>query len=45
VSPTERWTDDDGEWYCREMARADVVDGRVAALSVYCTGEWDTGRV
>jgi hypothetical protein len=43
---TERWTDEDGEeWYCREMARADVVDGRIADLSVYCTGDWDAGRV
>jgi hypothetical protein len=43
---TERWTDDHGmEWYCREMARADVEDGRIAELSVYCTGDWDRARV
>lgn len=43
---TERWTDDDGaEWYCREMARADVADGRITNLSVYCTGDWDSSRV
>ncbi|HEU5001523.1 MAG TPA: hypothetical protein VFW71_01925 [Actinomycetota bacterium] len=38
---TERWNADDGDWYCREMARADVTDGRISALSVYCTGDWD----
>jgi hypothetical protein len=43
---TERWTDDGGmEWYCREMARADVAEGRITDLSVYCTGDWDTHRV
>jgi hypothetical protein len=43
---TERWTNDDGmDWYCREMARADVEDGRISELSVYCTGDWDTQRV
>jgi hypothetical protein len=40
---TERWTDDDGmDWYCREMARADVEDGSITDRSVYCTGDWDT---
>ena len=29
----ERWTQAGTDWYCREMARADVV--------VYCTGDWD----
>lgn len=38
---TERWNATDGEWYCREMARADVTGGRISALSVYCTGDWD----
>ena len=43
---TEHWIDDDGEdWYCREMARADVEDGRISELSVYCTGDWDAKRV
>ena len=43
---TERWTDDQGmDWYCREMARADVEDGSISELSVYCTGDWDTRRV
>ncbi|MEU9079497.1 hypothetical protein ACFYUY_37775 [Kitasatospora sp. NPDC004745] len=36
----ERWTDDQGHWYCREMMRADVRDGRIDELSVYCTGDW-----
>lgn len=37
----EEWVDDDGSWYCREMFRADVADGLVSQLSVYCTGDWD----
>jgi hypothetical protein len=37
----ERWTDASDSWYSREMARADVVDGTIGALSVYCTGDWD----
>jgi hypothetical protein len=43
----ERWTDDAGEpWYCREMIRADVgSDGLIHALSVYCTGDWDSALV
>ena len=41
----ERWHDADGDWYCREMARADVVDGAIAALAVYCTGDWDEALV
>lgn len=42
---TEQWTDARGDWYCREMARADVEDGRITALSVYCTGDWDSATV
>jgi len=37
----ERWSDGVQRWYCREMARADVVAGAIASLSVYCTGDWD----
>jgi hypothetical protein len=37
----ERWEQDGKDWYSREMARADVVDGSVSVLSVYCTGDWD----
>lgn len=40
----ERWKDGGHDWYAREMARADVSGGRVAALSVYCTGDWDENR-
>jgi hypothetical protein len=43
---TERWTDDAGmEWYAREMARANVRDGEITELSVYCTGDWDSALV
>ena len=41
----ERWEDEHGGWYCREMFRCDVVDGVVAEVSVYCTGDWDSARV
>ena len=37
----ERWDQDGKEWYSREMARADAPNGRISALSVYCTGDWD----
>ncbi len=37
----ERWEDGGQGWYCREMARAEVVDGAISELSVYCTGDWD----
>ncbi|MBM7798647.1 hypothetical protein JOE57_001568 [Microlunatus panaciterrae] len=37
----ERWQQDGQTMYCREMARADVVDGAITELSVYCTGDWD----
>lgn len=40
----EEW-DDHGHWYCRELMRADVRDGAISALSVYCTGDWDEQRV
>jgi len=36
----ERW-EDGQSWYCREQARADVLDGRITELAVYCTGDWD----
>ena len=41
----ETWTDDSGPWYCRELFRADVAADRIAALSVYCTGDWDSAQV
>jgi hypothetical protein len=37
----ERWEDGQGAWYCRELMRADVRDGAISELSVYCTGDWD----
>lgn len=39
----ERWRDERA-WYCRELFRADVVDGSISQLSVYCTGDWDEER-
>jgi hypothetical protein len=41
----EQWTDNDESWYCRELFRADVRDGSISQLSVYCTGDWDRERV
>ena len=40
----ERWTDADSDWYCREMMRAQLRGESICALSVYCTGDWDTKR-
>lgn len=40
----ERWHQGGQSWYAREMARADVVDGAITVLSVYCTGDWDEAR-
>ncbi|GGV14760.1 hypothetical protein GCM10010495_30920 [Kitasatospora herbaricolor] len=37
----ERWEQDGQSWYCRELMRADVEDGMIARISVYCTGDWD----
>jgi hypothetical protein len=41
----EEWDAADEHWYCREMYRADVRDGSIAGLSVYCTGDWDAAHV
>jgi hypothetical protein len=41
----ERWRQDGQEWYCREMFLADIRDGAISKLSVYCTGDWDEARV
>ena len=41
----EEWDQDGESWYCRELFRADVADGGVTQLSVYCTGDWDRERV
>jgi hypothetical protein len=40
----ERWEDGGQRWYCREMIRADVTDGRIAEMSIYCTGDWDEAK-
>jgi hypothetical protein len=40
----ERWVHQGQHWYCREMIRADVVDGRIVDMAVYCTGDWDEDR-
>jgi hypothetical protein len=41
----ERWEQDGDSWYCRELFRADVSDGAISQLTVYCTGDWDRARV
>jgi hypothetical protein len=41
----ERWEQDGESWYARELIRADLSDGAISALSVYCTGDWDRARV
>ncbi|MFF5288979.1 hypothetical protein [Paractinoplanes globisporus] len=42
----ERWTDDEGAaWYCREMFRADVENGSITDIAIYCTGDWDEDTV
>lgn len=40
----ERWRHEGQRWYCREMIRADVVDGRIVDMALYCTGDWDEAR-
>jgi hypothetical protein len=40
----ERWDHEGQRWYCREMIRADVVDGAITELSIYCTGDWDEAK-
>ena len=41
----EEWDQDGESWYCRELLRADVSDGAISQLSVYCTGDWDRAQV
>lgn len=41
----ETWRADGDDWYCRELFRADVVDGSIRELAVYCTGDWPSARV
>ena len=40
----ERWDHEGQEWYAQEMMRAEVADGQIAELVVYCTGDWDHAR-
>jgi hypothetical protein len=40
----ERWHDGQ-EWYCRELMRAEVRDGAISDIAVYCTGDWDEARI
>jgi hypothetical protein len=40
----ERWHHAGDDWYARELARVEVKAGAIAALSVYCTGDWDSAR-
>jgi hypothetical protein len=40
----EEWDEHGEHWYCREMLRADVVDGAISSFSVYCTGDWSTAH-
>jgi hypothetical protein len=40
----ERWDSEGQRWYCREMIRADVVDGSIVELSIFCTGDRDEAR-
>ena len=41
----EEWEQDGESWYCRELFRADVSDGAISQISVYCTGDWDRAMV
>jgi hypothetical protein len=41
----EEWDQDGESWYCRELFRADVTDGAISQISVYCTGDWDGALV
>src|SRR6202012_5683611 len=40
----ERWPAGGQEWSSREMMRAEVAGGKIAQLSVYCTGAWNQAR-
>ncbi|HEY2125814.1 MAG TPA: hypothetical protein VGH77_01370 [Streptosporangiaceae bacterium] len=41
----EEWDQDGESWYCRELFRADVADGTIRDISVYCAGDWDRATV
>lgn len=40
----EEWDESGDHWYCREMMRADVRDGAISDMSVYCTGDWSSAQ-
>jgi len=40
----ERWDHEGQRWYSRELIHCAVTDGRVSAMSIYCTGDWDEER-
>jgi hypothetical protein len=40
----ERWTDSEGDWYCREAIIARLRGESIEHLAVYCTGDWDWAR-
>ena len=41
----EEWDAGGESWYCRELFRADMADGSISQLAVYCTGDWDNALV
>jgi hypothetical protein len=41
----EEWDDNGDHWYCREMMRAELRDGAISSMSVYCTGDWNSAQV
>ena len=45
IEVEEEWEQDGEQWYCRELMRADVSDGSISQLSVYCTGDWDRAQI
>jgi len=40
----EEWYGNGDHWYCREMMRAEVRDGAISDMSVYCTGDWSSDQ-
>ena len=45
IEVEEQWDSGGESWYCRELLRADICDGAISHLSVYCTGDWDREQV
>lgn len=45
IEVEEEWEEGGDSWYCRELMRADVSDGAISHLAVYCTGDWDSALV